>query len=1125
MITRTAGRKWLARRRLYLALGPILLAGFLAGAVVFSQQEVQATRLAPHPASPAAGPPPVLALLRARRSGEAIAACLESIERNSADLTAYAWLWQALDQLKGPSATAAVLKTAQFLDRLAREHPADSHYRYGLGVAYRMQRNLPLARRRFKESISLGADFWEVYEELANSYLARADIDDTADFLRSGLMQNPSGAYLHQALGLVHYYSSEYRDARVSLERALALFQERQNAEAEGRCRLNLSDVFTYLNDYPGALAEAQAGLRISSESGDKVLEILCLERSAFIWTDRGNDVKAYDACVRALALSREIVCRRLEVLCLRTMGVIFLERGDLAKAQDFLSRALAYYRDTEALRSQDICLYWLTLLYEDRGDYSKAMGCAREALQISRQIGFKTGEAFHLTTIGDIYLALGEYDRALEYNREALIVAEQYIGKWSREECLNTIGRVYVELNDYRRAMESFTEALNYVRRIGHRREEARCLYNVGLAYFKLGDDANALECFSKSLDAASSSGKRIIQADVYNRLGDLNRRRGFWDKSRDFYLRAQRVGREVGQPNAVWEAYVGLAALAVDRRDVPSAIENYKLAIGIIEDLRVQQLLREYSSGFFKSKIAIYEALVNLLYEEHLRGPAGETLEDCLYYAEKAKARSFLDDLQKAKIDIASLPAEKAAEWELISRRISRLSAALNDASLSPADQSDLRQRLEKAEDDYQLFAERLRIENPQYSRMVLSEPCRLPEIRRRLLDNETGIFEYFVGERNIYIFFITPRRLSARRLTPSESQRTLRLVNNYIRLLASKEITNSDVLPAGGKLGEVLMGAAGGGSLSGIKNLIVIPDRSLYYLPFEALVRRGGPGGVWAEARYLLEDFRISYAPSASTLVSILERGRNAPPAADLLSIGDPIIGRPGKVTDQVKGGKDVLHQYYLEKRFVLRPLKFASQEMESISKSISPRFRTIVSGGDATEARVKKLPLSEYKILHFATHSLLDEFVGSHSALVLTPDPRTDEDGFLQAREIYNLKSNADLVVLSACQTARGKMEKGEGIQGLSRAFFCSGSRSVLASLWNINDRSTSWFMKNFYDYLAQGKSKSEALRLTKIRMCHSRSWHPYHWGAFVLIGEGEGGISLRRPSFWARLLHQ
>ncbi len=1071
------------------------------------------------PASPfdtRPGPPAttIPADLGAGRNAEAISACFGIIERDPADVAAYAWLFQALEETPAQARAAAVLDASRHLEKLLREHPGNVHYQYGSGVLYRMQDKPALAHERLKESISGGADFMDAYSELVNGYLTSRDIEDTAAFLRARLKLSPDNAFLHQSIGLIHYYSSDYYDARASLEKAVGLFRGSGARGDEGRCRLNLSDVFTYLNDYPGALREAQAALRISREIGDAMLEIQCLERSAFVWMDLGKDAQAYETCRKALTMARERVCRRLEVLCLRTTGVIFLERGDLVKAEEALSEALEYYRRTAAPRSQDVCLYWLTVLYKDKGDYSKAMACADEALRISRRIAFKTGEAFHLTTIGDIYLALGNYERALEFNKDALRVADRYVGKWSREECLNTIGFVYIELQDYARAMSYFQEALAYIRKIGHGREEARCLYNIGFAYLKLGDLPNAEEFFSRSLSAASLAGKKVIQAQNYNRLGDLYRETGSWSRSKEAYGLAQKVGRETGQPNAIWEAYAGLGALHAARKDVPAAIENYKKAIGIVEDLRVQLLLREYSSGFFQSKIPIYEALVDLLFEDSEKNPSAATLEECLYYAEKAKARSFLDDLQKARIDPSSLPRETVDELEQISRKISHLSAALNDGSPGPADRTGLQEQLGKAEDDYQLFTKKVRAANPGYSRAVSSEPCRLPEIRTKLLDGETGIIEYFVGEENIYIFFITDRDLWVRRLAPPVSQRTVRLAGNFIGLLSSGDITNADVVPAGRKLYDALIGAACRERLSGIRNLIFIPDRTLHYLPFEALVCGARAGSDRPSSRFLLEDYGISYAPSASTLVSILERRERARPEADLLSIGSPLLGR---------NGKDLLSEYYLEKRFVLHPLEFASREMEAISKLLAPGSRRIVAGAEATEDRVKKLPLSGYKILHFATHSLLDEMVASRSALVLSADAASGEDGFLQAREIYNLELNADLVVLSACQTAGGKMEKGEGIQGLSRAFFCSGSRSVVASLWNVNDESTSYFMKTFYGFLTGGRTKQESLRRTKIRMCRSDDRRPYHWAAFVLIGEGDAAVPLRGSSFWRRLL--
>jgi CHAT domain-containing protein len=368
------------------------------------------------------------------------------------------------------------------------------------------------------------------------------------------------------------------------------------------------------------------------------------------------------------------------------------------------------------------------------------------------------------------------------------------------------------------------------------------------------------------------------------------------------------------------------------------------------------------------------------------------------------------------------------------------------------------------------------------------------------------------------------ITQDRFSVRRLTSPESRKTLELAANYSRLLSSKNIANEDVLPAGRRLYAALIGAAGKEVQAGLRNLIIIPDRSLYYLPFEALVPGHDSDGARTGSRFLMEDYGISYAPSASTLVSILDRERPAAAGSDWLAVGDPVVGRVENDAGLRPAGGDILFEYYLDKRFVLHPLEFASREMASIARLIAPDRRRIVSGREATEERVKKLPLGDYRVLHFATHSLLDERAASRSSLFMTRDQASADDGFLQASEIYDMTLNADLVVLSACQTAGGKLERGEGIQGLARAFFCAGARSVVASLWNVNDEFSARFMEKYYGYLALGETKQEALRLTKIRMSRARNGDPYHWAAFVLIGEGAAGVPLQRAPWWRRAFH-
>jgi CHAT domain-containing protein len=199
---------------------------------------------------------------------------------------------------------------------------------------------------------------------------------------------------------------------------------------------------------------------------------------------------------------------------------------------------------------------------------------------------------------------------------------------------------------------------------------------------------------------------------------------------------------------------------------------------------------------------------------------------------------------------------------------------------------------------------------------------------------------------------------------------------------------------------------------------------------------------------------------------------------------------------------------------EQGYDLYPLEDSKKEVRDISRHFPEDKSDIYLGKDATEEKLKQSPLEEYQVIHFACHGSLDEKVPFRSGLFLSLHEAKDEDGFLQASEIAGLNLTADLVVLSACRTSRGYVEKGEGVMGVTRTFFFSGASAVVSTLWKISDRATVEFMRHFYGYLAQGKDKAQALRLAKLRMLDSRYSHPFFWAAFVLHGESTSALSFR-----------
>ena len=281
--------------------------------------------------------------------------------------------------------------------------------------------------------------------------------------------------------------------------------------------------------------------------------------------------------------------------------------------------------------------------------------------------------------------------------------------------------------------------------------------------------------------------------------------------------------------------------------------------------------------------------------------------------------------------------------------------------------------------------------------------------------------------------------------------------------------------------------------------IEHLIIVPDGFLYFLPFEALI-------IESENKFVVEKFTISYAPSCSSLLFLKKKDVRIEHPKSILAIGNPRYNLKRISKSEHNTSSFILKEIYNNQGYDFSPIPYSRKEIKNIAKLFPKQKCDTYLGDKATEEVVKRASLEDYKIIHFACHSLLDEKFPFRSALVLTIDNDSEEDGFLLVREIYNLRLSADMIVLSACQTGKGKLENVEGVLGLPRIFFYCGARSVVSSLWRINDKSTTQFMSYFYKYLSEEKSKSQALRLAKIKMINSKYSHPFFWASFVLYGD-------------------
>ncbi|MDD8026814.1 MAG: CHAT domain-containing protein [Acidobacteriota bacterium] len=538
-------------------------------------------------------------------------------------------------------------------------------------------------------------------------------------------------------------------------------------------------------------------------------------------------------------------------------------------------------------------------------------------------------------------------------------------------------------------------------------------------------------------------------------------------------------------GVLEARWRADLGLAQTAAKRGDVPAAVDRYRKAIAAVERIADGFTQRDYRSAFLRDKISFYETLIGLLLARQEKEPAAGFDREAFLYAERSKAQGALAGLRRVESDRKQVRENgRRGEERALAAAISRIQAGMQDPDLTPAALNVQQLRLAKAEAARMGFWLRARTAGGSNRPPSSAALPSIEEIRKGLLDDSTAVLEYVVGADLSCAFLVTRDGLMT---APLPGEGDLRpSVANYLRFLTDRKPRRFQGWAGGQSLRRTLLGPFEDRLKKGIKRLIIVPDGLLHYLPFEALT--SGAAG----RRFLVEDFEISYAPSAVYLLDLRQRPAPAAYGMDFLGLAD---FHSVRVRGLAEAG---------EMRFP--PLHYAVGEVGAIGRLFPAGRRTLLMGRAAKESRLKALPLSEYRVIHIAAHGFFEDSRWWRSALLLNRDKNDGEDGFLQPADIESLRFGPELVVLSGCRTGGGLLEKGEGIKGLASSFFYAGARALLLSLWSVNDQATARFMKAFYGYWTGGRSKREALRLAKVEAIRSWREPPFIWAPFVLMGD-------------------
>ncbi|MFW6160380.1 MAG: CHAT domain-containing protein, partial [Acidobacteriota bacterium] len=460
------------------------------------------------------------------------------------------------------------------------------------------------------------------------------------------------------------------------------------------------------------------------------------------------------------------------------------------------------------------------------------------------------------------------------------------------------------------------------------------------------------------------------------------------------------------------------------------------------------------------------------------------------------------FLESLGVSRVLWQELLPESMREKEkAFSLNFFSLRQNLSRPGLSQEEKEKLRLELARQEEAYLVFLSQMRYLSPELAQIFSPQQVTLEWAQENLTGSDTAVVEYFIGEKKSLLicltrddghFFALPGR--------DEIKDSLR---GYLKLLSSPPSDDFLGELASKRLYRELLGRAEKVFPPNIKRLIIVPDDVLFFLPFETL---SSPFSSEKE-EFLTSRYSVSYSPSVSSLALLNTREKKSYPV-HFLGLGNPSYsGQKISLFSRRVSSAEILMDVYQSQGFSLSPLPGSEREVKKISRLFPESKSKIFLRENAREEVLKQEDIRQAQVIHFACHGFLDLNFPFRSALVLSQLSSSREDGFFQVREVYTCPIEAEMVVLSACQTGKGTLERGEGLVGLPRVFFISGARSVVSTLWNIEDRPAADFMLSFYTNLYRGMNKAEALGKTKQEMLRSKKYsHPHYWGAFVLNGD-------------------
>ena len=886
-------------------------------------------------------------------------------------------------------------------------------------------------------------------------------------------------------------------NAEQALQTAIALSDQTGNTTGKAQALLTLSDCQNGTN-HALALQTAQQALELWTSANNKWGMGKSYSALGYYQLTLQNLAQSAASHEAALAIWRELNIPYEEAQALINLGFVEYRKGAWQSAISFL------------LQGQNLL---------DAKAYPFEMG----------QVTITVGQIFFDTGLPDA--ALSNLQQATEYFRQAKSpLGVAVVGL--------EIGKVYYGEGKYSEAISTLNQTIQEAKKINEPNLVGMCEEFLGQTYTALNDPTTALTHFETALRLFTQVSGVMEAARVQARMGQAYALQDKFENANTHYQEALTTFRSLSDRLNASATLYALGQLKMSQNDLGAAEEYLRQSIEITEDMRRTPTSSDLTAAFSATTHERYERYIDCVMRKRAVEQSQNLAVTAFELSEKARGRSLKDLLQTTRTNLIPGVDSQLAQREQSLRQSLTVKENYKITLLSqkykPEELTALDAELAQLENEYKQVVQAIEIQSPLYAQMSQPSSWDLRRVQEQVVvDDDTVLLEYSIGKDHSYAWTITRNQIVSHEL-PAEAVITEAAQKVYTLLSAAPSAeSRTNLNQASDQLSKLILQPLAE-SLDK-RRIIVVADDALNYIPFQMLPDPS------ANSQPLIDKHEIINAPSASILGELRqETARRQPPAKMLAAFGDPVFASNfaqhkgsggGELLADSQPGADrwryALRDIKVEADTIdptdIQPLFYTTRELANL-REVAGSETLIITGFDASREMLLKTDLSQYAILHFATHGVLDPKKPENSGLFLSMVNRDakEQNGFIGLQDIYGLNARVDLVVLSACRTGLGKEVRGEGLIGLTRGFMYAGASSAVASLWSVDDQATSELMKHFYSNMLQhGMPSAAALREAQNTIRKDRRWSsPYYWSAFTFQGNYDQRISVPSPGGWS-----